>query len=419
MNTSQTAQGPDVTVLGAGIVGICSALSLAEKGFRVRLVDRDAPGQATSAGNAGIISPWSVVPQSMPGLWKHVPGWLMDPLGPVTIKPTYLPRVALWGLRFLYEGRASRVSEIANAMDLLNRDCVSLFRQHLQGTGHENLVTDSYYVHAFRDPKGGNLDALDYVIRREKGADIERIGADELRREEPALSPDFKSAILIKGQARATSPGRIGAVLAEKFQAMGGEIIRQEVKAILPQEGGGWQYTTDVGSEFTPKLVLAMGVWSAELLKPLGIRIPMQAERGYHVSFCAPGVSLNHSVMDMDMKFVASSMEEGLRVAGTAEFAGLDAPVNEKRLKGLTKLAGRMLPDLNAAEFTTWSGQRPSLPDSLPCIGEIDGFPDLIGAFGHSHYGLMMAPKTGRIVADLIDNTISNTDLSPYRVRRF
>lgn len=410
---------PDVVVLGAGIVGICSALSLAEKGLHVRLIDRDAPGQATSFGNAGIISPWSVVPQSMPGLWKKVPGWLLDPLGPVTVKPSYLPRVALWGMRFLSEGRMSRVHEVARAMDVLNRDNVDLFRQHLAGTGHEDLLQDSWYVHAFRNADDANDDSVDYRIRKEFGAPIEKIGQADLRALEPDLTPEFKAAILIKGQARATSPGRIGEVLADKFRAMGGEILQHSVQAILPREDGSWDYTTEAGTENVPKLVLSAGIWSRELLKPLGIHIPMESERGYHVSFASPGVSLTHSVMDMDMKFVASSMEEGLRVAGTAEFVGLDKPLNQKRLDGLVTLARNLLPGLNDTDISTWSGQRPSLPDSLPCIGEVDGFPGLIAAFGHSHYGLMMAPKTGRIVADIATDTSVNIDLTPYRARRY
>ena len=419
MTQTQTASSPDVTVLGAGIVGLCTALSLLEKGLNVHLIDRDAPGQATSFGNAGIISPWSVVPQSMPGMWKKVPGWLLDPLGPVTIKPSHLPHMAKWGLKFLHEGRSSRIGAISDAMDLLNRDCVSLFRQHLAGTGHENLIRDSYYVHAFRNESEANPDSTDYAMRRAKGAEIERISAAELQNLEPALSPDFKAAILIKGQARALSPGRICDVLADKFQQLGGTLQRQSITAIRPHDSGGWSYHSAEGANWTPKLVLAMGVWSTELLKPLGLRIPLQSERGYHVSFAAPGVSLNHSVMDMDMKFVVSTMEEGLRVAGTAEFAGLDAPINQKRLDGLVQLASALLPDLNTQDYSTWSGQRPSLPDSLPCIGAFEGFPDLIAAFGHSHYGLMMAPKTGRLVADLVTNTPANSDLTPFHPQRF
>ncbi|WP_293573822.1 FAD-dependent oxidoreductase [Phaeobacter sp.] len=410
---------PDVTVLGAGIVGICSAISLAEQGLKVRLIDRDAPGQATSYGNAGIISPWSVVPQSMPGLWKKVPGWLIDPLGPVAIKPTYLPKVASWGLRFLAEGRQSRIQDISDAMDTLNRNSIELYRLHLAGTGHEDLLQDSYYVHAFRDKTAADLESVDYRMRRERGAPLERISGADLRDLEPALSHDFEAAILIKGQARAVSPGRIATVLADKLRRMGGDICTQTVQSICPAEGGGWRYVTASGTEWTPKLVLAMGVWSRELLKPLGVKIPMESERGYHVSFRNPGISLNHSIMDMDMKFVASSMEEGLRVAGTAEFAGLDQPANQKRVDGLVKLARALLPGLKADDSHTWVGQRPSLPDSLPCIGEVEGLPDLFAAFGHSHYGLMMAPKTGRLIADLVKGVPLNEDITPFRPRRY
>ena len=410
---------PEVTILGAGIVGICTALSLVERGLTVRLIDRDDPGQATSFGNAGVISPWSIVPQSMPGVWKNIPGWLIDPLGPVSVRPAYLPRLAGWGLRFLAEAREARVREISAAMELLNRDCVSLYRQHLAGTGHEDLIRDSYYIHVFRNADAASLDSLDNRLRRAAGAELERVGPADLRALEPALSHDYKAAIVIKGQARALSPGRIGKVLAEKFQRLGGLLQRASVREIRPAEGGGWTCVTDAGHVTTPKLVLAMGVWSAELLKPLGIRIPLQSERGYHVSFTAPGITLNNSIMDTERKYVASSMEDGLRVAGTAEFAGLDAPINEKRLQGLVTLARGLSPDLNTDPHTTWSGQRPSLPDSLPCIGEIDGLPDLISAFGHSHYGLMMAPKTGRLVADIATGTAANVDLSPYRATRF
>jgi D-amino-acid dehydrogenase len=409
----------NVTVLGAGIIGICTGLSLLERGASVRLIDKNDPGQETSFGNAGVISPWSIVPQAMPGVWKKIPGWLIDPLGPVSVRPSYLPRLAGWGLKFLANGTEARVRDISAAMDTLNQDCISLYRHHLHGTGHEDLVRDSYYIHAYRDADGARLDSLDNELRRAAGADLERADGDRLRELEPDLSPDFKSAIVIKGQARALSPGRIGQVLSEKFLQMGGEIERANIQSIAPLENGGWRYVTDHGEHRAEKLVLAMGVWSAELLKPLGVHIPLESERGYHVNFTSPGIALNHSIMDVDMKFVASSMQDGVRVAGTAEFSGLDAPISERRSAGLVTLAGKLSPKLNTEAYSTWSGQRPSLPDSLPCIGEIDGLPDLITAFGHSHWGLMMAPKTGRIVADLATGNKTNLDLSPYHPNRF
>lgn len=407
-----------VTVLGAGIVGICSALSLLERGHQVTLIDRDAPGQATSLGNAGVISPWSIIPQSMPGTWKKVPGWMLDPLGPVSVPVRYLPWVATWGLRFLANSREHRVREISAGMETLNRDCVTGFRNHLRGTGAEDLVEDSYYVHAYRDPNAASLDTLDNRIRLAAGAELDCVSGGELLEIEPDLSPDFKSAVIIKGQARARSPGRIGAVLAEKFQTMGGEIRRETLHNIAPN-GDQWTYRTDAGEFTTPKLVLSMGAWSAKILKPLGIRLPLEAERGYHVTFTEPGIKLNNSVLDADNKFVASSMEDGVRAAGTAEFAGLDAPINEKRIAGLIKLAKRISPKLNTEARTTWSGQRPSFPDSLPAIGEIPGFPNLITAFGHSHYGLMQAPKTGQLVAELVSGARPNIDMNVYSPTRF
>jgi D-amino-acid dehydrogenase len=410
---------PQVTVLGAGIVGICTGLSLLENGASVRLIDRGDPGQETSFGNAGVISPWSIVPQAMPGVWKKIPGWLIDPLGPVSVRPSYLPRLTSWGLKFLANGTEARVRDISAAMDTLNRDCVTLYRHHLRGTGYEDLVRDSYYIHAYRDAEGARLDTLDNELRLAAGADLERADAHRLKDLEPDLSTDFKSAIVIKGQARALSPERIGQVLTDKFQKMGGDIERATVQSIAPLEDGGWSYVTERGEYSAPKLVLAMGVWSARLLKPLGVHIPLESERGYHVNFTSPGITLNHSIMDVDMKFVASSMQDGVRVAGTAEFGGLDAAASERRSAGLVTLAGSLSQKLNTEDFTTWSGQRPSLPDSLPCIGEIDGFPDLITAFGHSHWGLMMAPKTGQIVADLATVARTNLDLSPYRPNRF
>jgi D-amino-acid dehydrogenase len=216
---------------------------------------------------------------------------------------------------------------------------VSLYRAHLNGTGHEHLIRDSLYVHAFRNAADASLETLDNRLRRAAGATLSRIGAADLRALEPALSHDFKAAVVIEGQARAISPGQIGQVLSGKLRQMGGEIERAEVRAIAPAEGGGWRIETQGGGQHAPKLVIAMGVWSAELLKPLGVRIPLEAERGYHVSFTDPGVTLNNSIMDVDMKVVASSMDEGLRIAGTAEFAGLDAPENDRRIRALVTTA--------------------------------------------------------------------------------
>ncbi|QYX56564.1 FAD-dependent oxidoreductase [Roseovarius sp. SCSIO 43702] len=407
-----------VTVLGAGIVGICTALSLAERGVPVRLVDRGDPGQETSYGNAGVISPWSVIPQSMPGLWRQVPRLMWGHHRPLGVRLGFWPRMIPWGLRFLANGSEARVREVADAMSVLCAPSVDLYRRHLSGTGHEGLLVDSSYVHAFRESSRATLDALDARIRMEKGARLEIIGADELRRLEPALSPRFEAALLIHGQARALAPGRIATVLTDKARGMGVEVIRSETRALV-RSGEGWRITCADGTYDAPRVVVSMGAWSMRLLAPLGLRLPLVAERGYHVEFADPGITLANSVTDTDAKFVASSMEGGLRVAGQAEFGHVDAPPDPRKHARLIRLAQEALPGLDTARPTLWMGRRPSFPDSLPVLGAVPGLPGLHVNFGHSHYGLMMAPKSGEILAEILTGTTPNAPLAPYRADRF
>lgn len=407
-----------VIVLGAGAIGLCTALSLAERGLSVRLVDRGAPGQETSYGNAGVISPWSIIPQSMPGTWKKIPEMLFGKYRPLSVRPTYWPRMVPWGLEFLRHGRADRVREISDGMEALCMPSIDLYRRHLAGTGQEHLVKDSAYVHAFRQINPDVLTSIDYRIRQEKGAQLELVGADQLRQIEPALSSEFQAAVLIHNQARALSPGRIMEVLADKAQRLGVEILRQSVTALLRTETG-WTVQCDGDTLSGDKLVITMGAWSAELLKPLGISVPLAAERGYHLEFQAAGIELNNSVMDTDAKFVASTMEGGLRVAGQAEFAAVDAPVDPAKEARMRAQAKAAFPDLNTETATFWMGRRPSFPDSLPMIGEFPDHPGLFAGFGHSHYGLMMAPKTGELLADMLSGRAPNLDCRPYETTRF
>lgn len=407
-----------VTILGAGLVGICSALSLAERGVAVRIIERGEPGQETSSGNAGVISPWSFVPQSLPGLWRHLPALMFGRYRPLSVRLAAWPRMIPWGLRFLANGTEARVRRAADAMELLCAPSVALFRRHLQGTGGEGLVVDCAYVHALRQADRARLDALDYRIRAEKGARLELVGADELHRIEPALSPDFRAAILIHGQARARSPGRIGEVLAAKARGLGVAFLRDEVRAIWRQ-GETWQIECNMGEHAAQRIVVAMGAWSASLLKGIGLSVPMMAERGYHVEFPGAEVALNNSVMDVDAKIVASSMEGGLRVAGQAEFASVDAPPSAGRLRRLTGQARGLVPGLEGIAPRTWMGRRPSFPDSLPMIGAVPGRPGLFVNFGHSHYGLMMAPKSGELLADLMTGRAANADPSAFSPSRF
>ncbi len=409
----------EAVVIGAGLVGVCAALALQEKGFAVSVIDRDGAAEGASSGNAGVISPWSCVPQSMPGIWKNVPKWLLDPDGPLALNWSYIPRLTPWIWKFLQAGALHRLPAIADAMLTVNRPSVDMYHQLLAGSGDEALVRDCLYLHAYRSADGANLDHLSWRLRSERGVELQVLRGGEIREVEPELSPEIKSAVVVKRQGRTVNPGRLGKVLAAKAEAQGAKFLRGRVERIVPETDGGYRIDTDQGSHLTTTVVLAAGAWSARLLAALGVRVSLEAERGYHLVFKDPGLSLSHSIMDTDRKFVTSSMEMGVRSAGTAEFAGLDAPANYRRARIFSRLAKKLLPNLNIDSPEEWMGVRPSSPDSVPFIGAAPGHPRLFCAFGHGHLGLTGAPMTGRMVAALAAGEPLNIDMTPFRLDRF
>lgn len=416
MRTSDTT-GP-VTILGAGMVGICTALSLLERGVPVTLIDRGAPGQATSYGNAGVVSPWSFIPQSLPGMWRNIPKLMLGHGQPLSVHPRYALKILPWGLRFLRQGRADRVQAASAAMANLCGPSIDLFRRHLTGTGHEGLLVDSMYLQLFRDGSKPALDAIDYRIRAEKGAEMSLVGQDELSRLEPAVSPDFKAALVVKGTARVRAPGRLATVLADKAASMGARFVKADIRHVRRRETG-WTIHCGDGDHEAERIVMCLGVWSADLLPDAGIKVPLMSERGYHAEFPAPGIDLNNSVMDTDAKFIASSMEGGLRVAGHAEFAPPDAPPSKRRERMFIRLAKAAFPGLRTEDASLWTGCRPSFPDSLPMIDKLADQPGLFVNFGHSHYGLMMSPASGELTAQLICGDRPNVSLDGYSAKRF
>ena len=407
-----------VTILGAGIVGICTALSLLERGVPVTLIDRGPPGQATSYGNAGVVSPWSFVPQAVPGIWRNIPKLMLGYGRPLSVHPKYALKILPWGVRFLQQSRADRVIAASDAMANLCGPSIDLFRKHLHGTGHEGLLTDSMYLQLFRDGSKLTLDTIDYKIRAEKGAEMEVVGQDELSRLEPAVSSEFKAGLLVKGTARVRAPGRLATVLADKAAGMGARFVKADIKRVEKGETG-WRIRCEDRDHEAERIVMCLGAWSADLLPDTKHKVPLISERGYHAEFSAPGIDLNNSVMDADAKFIASSMEGGLRVAGHAEFAPPDAPPSKRREKMFIRLAKAAFPDLQTENASLWTGCRPSFPDSLPMIDKLEEHPGLFLNFGHSHYGLMMSPASGELTAQLLCGDRPNVSLEGYSAKRF
>jgi len=299
------------------------------------------------------------------------------------------------------------------------QDNISLFRAHLKNTPGEHLIRDSHLVTVFRDKSRPDLTDLASHLRRRSGADLEVLSGPDVQAIEPALSPDYTHAIVVKDQSRTTDPGRVCKTLADRAKRLGVTFLRIEINDIRPKPSGGYSLAHADGEHHASRLLVCAGAWSVKLLKTLGIRMPMIGERGYHLVFPNPNLEVQNSISDASAKIILSQMDAGVRVAGTAEFADADAPPNFARARALRPLAKRLLPDLDTSQPVAWMGVRPSFPDNLPVIDQITGFPGLFCAFGHSHYGFGMAPQTARLVRQLLLNEPPNRDISAVSYRRF
>lgn len=408
-----------VTVVGAGIVGVCSAAYLRRAGFEVTLIDREQPGMATSFGNAGSISPSAVLPVSMPGMVRRVPGWLADPLGPLTIRWSYLPHVAPWLFRFLRHGNRDEVARIASAMSTLMRPTFERYADILGAGAFHGLIRREGCLYVYETE--AELDAVRWTIelRRDLGAAMEEIGPGEMRQLEPALNRKFERGIFAPDNGRTVDPHQLVTAIAKEAAANGVRFVRSEVRRIDMGPDGPRALITDTGDMKVDGLVLAAGAWSAGFARTLGHRVPLETQRGYHVTFAEPEVTVNRTVMWNRRSMFANPMTPGLRVAGTVELAGLDAPPNMERARRLGDLASEMFPDLDRSHASDWMGHRPCLPDSLPVIDRASRFGRVVFAFGHQHVGMCSAAPTGKLVADLMTGAPPSIDMTPFRVDRF
>ncbi len=405
-------------VIGAGVVGVASALELRRRGLEVTVVDRLEPGEACSFGNAGILASGSVTPVAMPGIARRVPRMLLDRHGPLAVRWRHLPTLAPWLVRFLGASAPARAERIADGLALLVEDSLERHEALAAGGPAAALIRRVASLYAYADAAARRRDAA-WEMRGARGVRFEEIAGYALRSMEPALSPAFDHAVVVPDNGYVTDPSRYVKLLAGQLRAEGGALVQGEVRGVECPPGGPVRLATDAGPLYCDRLVLAAGVWSGALTRQLGLPVPIEAERGYHVVVRSPGVSIEHPIFNVAGAFVATPMDMGLRFAGTDELAAIDAPPDYGRARVILTKAAQMFPGIDVSDHTEWMGQRPSLPDSLPVIGRVPGRPAVICAFGHHHVGLTGAPATARWVADLLTDTRHNVDLAPFGPERF
>ena len=417
---------PHVVVIGAGIVGAATAVELLRDGHRVTILEPGEPGgeQAASYGNGTLLNPSSVIPMSAPGIWRKVPAWLADPLGPLSIRWRYLPRLVPWLSRFLRAGATeARVAETARALRPLLLDAPELHRRLAEEAGVGELITRQGVLFVFPSRADFESEELAWRLRRENGVRWLELSADELRQREPGLDRRYTFGVLVEENGQCRDPGAYVAALVRHAIAEGAELRRERATGFRIEGSRLRAVRTEAAEIAADRAVIAAGAWSHVLAAAAGDRVPLETERGYHAVIADPGIAPRHPIMPSDGKMACVMTPQGLRLAGQVELAGLDAAPNWRRAEVLRDFARRVFPelpaDLPAAKMKVWMGHRPSTPDGLPCIGPASGCPDIIHAFGHGHVGLTAGASTARLVANLICGRPPTIDMAPYAAQRF
>lgn len=406
-------------VIGAGIVGASCAWHLQRKGRQVTLIDPELPGDACSFGNASCIATSGVVPLSVPGIIKKVPGWLMDPLGPVTIRPGHFPALVPWFWKFWRVCNRPKVEAIAGAQALLMHEVLADWDEILAAIGASRLKQSPGAIHLYDTEKEYLDDRWQFELNEKLGFEHHRLSPSDLKSMVPELKLEKGVALLASDWHHLVDPAKATARIAENCMGAGAEWIQDRVTTV-DADGSRIRLKTATGRMIeADEAVIAAGAWSNALAEQLDYRVPLIAERGYHSQIAKPNIELKHPVMSLTRHFVMTPLEGGLRVAGTAEFAALDAEPDYRRARVLLELASLYLDGLSAKDVTEWMGQRPATPDSLPVISRSPRHANVFYAFGHGHYGITQGPTTGRIIADMIADGKPPLDISAYRFDRF
>ena len=408
-----------IAVIGAGIVGVSTAIWLQRSGHDVILIDREGPAAGASQGNGGVLASCSIIPVTVPGLWKKAPGMLFSPDQPLFLKWGYLSRLAPWLLSYMGHANEATVRRRAAALAPIIGDSLADHQALAAGTGAEKWIVPSDYLYLYRDRKHYEGDAFGWSVRKEHGFDWDVLEGDAFRAYDPVFAPQIGLAARLGNHGRISDPGAYVKALATHAEAQGARIIRAEVTDFVRNNGRVTGVRAGGDTIACDAVVLATGAWSKPLASRLGLKAPLESERGYHLELWEPSVMPRAPVMVASGKFVATPMEDRLRLAGIVEFGGLDAAPSRAPFDLLERNIRAAIPGITWKKTVEWMGHRPSMTDSIPVIGEAPGLAGAFLAFGHDHVGLTGGPRTGWLVAQMLSKTTPNIDLSPYSPARF
>jgi D-amino-acid dehydrogenase len=417
---SSTESSCDVLVIGAGIVGISIASYLRRDGRDVLVLDRERVAAQASRVNAGALAFSDILPLASQGILRKAPRWLLDPLGPLAIRPSYLPQLAPWLYRFWRacspdHVRASTAAQ-ASLMDLSAAEMPLMLDR--AGAGH--MLRSDGVLHVYESEAELAAAQPGWQARTDHGIAFTHLHGERAIAElQPGLSPAIVAATFVPGWQTVSDPLHVAEALALHLQQEGGRIHRADVVALTPGADGVVAQLGDARTLVARHVIIAAGAWSHRLARTLGERIPLETERGYNTTLPPTAFDLKRQLTFGGHGFVVTPLSTGVRVGGAVEFAGLDAPPNFARADTLLAKAKRFMPGLRTEGGAQWMGFRPSLPDSLPAIGPAAADPRVVYAFGHGHLGLTQSAATARLVADIVAGRAPQLDLRPFSPQRF
>lgn len=411
-----------VAIIGAGIVGCCTALALAVAGHRVTVFDRDEPASGASYGNAGAIVTGSVMPNSSPAVIRSLPAYLMDRAAPATLRIGHAPAALPWLVRFVAAGTRSRVYRIAAAMAPLVAHALTAHRQLAEIASASHMLTREGWLKVYGGERDFAGSALERELMARHGVVHTVLDQAALLDLEPALNPHFCRLGLYQPEAgNVRFPKGLAHAYLETARRSGAALIRDDIRQVTPVQTGGVSLSGATGTRHFDRLIIAAGAWSARLARQLGDRVSLESERGYHLRF-GPGSEelLRGPVVFPGRGFVLSPMHDGLRLVSGDELARTDAPPDYRRIRALLPAAADRVPSLAGMQpVSQWMGRRPSTPDTLPVIGCARASRHVVYAFGHGHLGVTLSAITAQLVADIIGGRPCAIDLQPYRPSRF
>lgn len=409
----------EVIIIGAGIVGIAAAAVLSEAGHSVQVLDRTGICEETSSGNAAALAFSEVLPLASKGVMKKVPGWLMDPLGPFTIRPSYAFKLLPWLYRFW---RASSPAALRNStvvqgqmMQLAEREMLALAER----AGITDMIHHEGNLELYESEAELQAAMPGWEAKKQAGIDYSVVRGAELAALQPGLAPRFVVGCFVPKWKNVSDPKLYGKALWSYAEKLGAHYQQATVSAIVQKPNGAEVSLANGEVLHCKKLIIAAGAWSHHLSAQLGDAVSLETERGYNTTLPVGAGDIRRQLTFPGHAFVITPLTTGIRVGGAVELGGLTLPPNYARSEAMLKKAKQFLPQLKTEGGRQWMGYRPSTPDTLPVIGYSSVSNNIIYAFGHGHLGLTQSAATARLVTQLVNHETTALPVSAFSPKRF